>query len=373
MIGAGLLIRSFVRLIQTDPGFDPARVVALDIPLGRERYDTEEKRAAFFAQLVSRVRAMQGVEDAGLVDKLPLGNSIDILSFNIEGRPPFAPGAQAEAHYVIASPGYFETLKIPLRSGRAFTEHDDARAPSVALVSESLARKFFAGEDPVGKRLVPDEDLPPIEIVGVVGEARRRSLAYEAEPEFYVPFAQAAPRRMNLVVRAGAGDPLALTSSLRGAVAELDKDQLIWQTRTLDQLVSASVAGRRFNMTLLGLFAGVAMLLAALGLYGVMAYSVTRRTHEIGVRMALGARGADVLRMVVGQGMRLALLGVVIGLAAAFAVTRVLASLLYGVTATDPLTYAGFAALLASVAFLASYLPARRAAKVDPLIALRYE
>ncbi|HVF41692.1 MAG TPA: ABC transporter permease, partial [Pyrinomonadaceae bacterium] len=373
LIGAGLLIRSFVALIRTDPGFDPARVVALDLPLSRQRYDTEEKQTAFFAQLVGRVRAMPGVEAAGVVNNLPLGNSVDELTFNIEGRPPFAPGAMPQAHYTVVSPGYFEALKIPLRSGRMFTEHDDARSPNVMLVGEALARKVFAGENPVGRRLITDAAVPPFEIVGVVGDARRTSLAAEAEPEFYVPFAQAATRRMNLVVRSGAGDPLALTSSLRGAVTELDKDQLIWQTRTLDQLVSASVAGRRFNMTLLGLFASVAMLLAALGLYGVMAYSVTRRTHEIGVRMALGARGSDVLRMVVGQGMRLALLGVAIGLAAAFAVTRVLASLLYGVTTTDPLTYAGLAALLASVAFLASYLPARRATKVDPMEALRYE
>jgi putative ABC transport system permease protein len=373
LIGAGLLIRSFVRLMQTDPGFDPARVVALDIPLGSKRYDTPEKQSAFFAQLVGRVRGMQGVEAAGVVNNLPLGNSIDELTFNIEGRPPFQPGAMPQAHYTVVSPGYFEALKIPLRSGRMFTEHDDARSPNVMLVSEALARAVFAGENPVGRRLITDAAVPPFEIVGVVGDARRVSLASEAEPEFYVPFQQAAQRRLNLVVRAGAGDPAALTSSLRGAVAELDKDQLIWQTRTLDQLVSASVAGRRFNMTLLGLFASVAMALAALGLYGVMAYSVTRRTHEIGVRMALGARGSDVLRMVVGQGMRLALLGVAIGLAAAFAVTRVLASLLYGVTTTDPLTYAGLAALLASVAFLASYLPARRATKVDPMEALRYE
>jgi putative ABC transport system permease protein len=178
---------------------------------------------------------------------------------------------------------------------------------------------------------------------------------------------------MNLVVRASTGDAASMGATLRGAVAELDREQLVWQTRTLDQLVSASVAGRRFNMTLLGLFAAVAMLLAALGLYGVMAYSVTRRTHEIGVRMALGARGSDVLRMVVGQGMKLAAAGVVLGLVAAFAVTRVLASLLYGVTTTDPLTYAGLAALLAAVALLASYIPARRATKVDPMEALRYE
>jgi putative ABC transport system permease protein len=373
LIGAGLLMRSFVRLLQTDPGFDPARVVALDIPLGRQRYDTPEKQDSFFAQLLSRARAVPNVEAAGVVNNLPFGNSVDQLQFDIEGRPPFPPGAKPQAHYTVVSPGYFDALKIPLRSGRMLTEHDDARSPNVTLISEAFARKFFAGENPVGQRIMPDESVPPLEIVGVVGDARRTSLASEAEPEFYVPFGQAAQRRMNLVVRAGAGDPLALTSSLRGAVAELDKEQLIWQTRTLDQMVAASVAGRRFNMTLLGLFAGVAMLLAALGLYGVMAYSVTRRTHEIGVRMALGARGSDVLRMVVGQGMRLALLGVAVGLAAAFAVTRVLASLLYGVTTTDPLTYAGLAALLASVAFLASYLPARRATKVDPMEALRYE
>ena len=373
MISAGLLIRSFVRLMQTDPGFDPARVVALDIPLTRQRYDTPEKQTAFFSQLISRVRATRGVEAAGLVSNLPLGSSVDEIAFNIEGRPPFPPGAQPEAHYTIVSAGYFDALKIPLRSGRMFTEHDDARAPNVMLINEALARKVFAGENPLGRRLITEEGVPPFEIVGVVGDARRRSLAAEAAPEFYVPFQQAAQRRMNLVVRAGAGDPLALTTSLRGAVAELDKDQLIWQTQTLDHLVSASVAGRRFNMTLLGLFAAVAMLLAALGLYGVMAYTVTRRTHEIGVRMALGARGSDVLRMVVGQGMRLALAGVAVGLAAAFALTRVLASLLYGVSTTDPLTYAGLAALLGTVAFLASYLPARRATKVDPMEALRYE
>jgi putative ABC transport system permease protein len=316
---------------------------------------------------------MPNVEAAGLVSNLPFGNTIDELTFNIEGRPPFAPGAMPQAHYTIVSAGYFDALKIPLRSGRMFTERDDARSPNVMLVSEALARKSFAGENPIGRRLITDPDVPPFEIVGVVGDARRRSLAAEAEPEFYVPFQQARQRRMNLVVRAGAGDPVALTSSLRGAVAELDRDQLIWQTRTLDQLVAASVAGRRFNMTLLGLFAAVAMMLAALGLYGVMAYTVTRRTHEIGVRMALGARGSDVLRMVVGQGMKLAAAGVVLGLVVAFAVTRVLASLLYGVSTTDPLTYAGLAALLGTVAFLASYLPARRATKVDPMEALRYE
>ncbi|HVF43312.1 MAG TPA: ABC transporter permease, partial [Pyrinomonadaceae bacterium] len=213
LIGAGLLMRSFVRLMQTDPGFDPARVVALDIPLTRERYDTPEKQEAFFTRLLARVRSAPGVEAAGVVNNLPLGGSVDELAFDIEGRPPFPAGAQAQAHYTVVTPGYFDALKIPLRSGRTFGERDDSRSPYVTLVSEALARKYFAGENPVGRRLVPEESLPPFEIVGVVADARRTSLASEAEPEFYVPFSQARQRRMNLVVRAGAGDPRALTAS----------------------------------------------------------------------------------------------------------------------------------------------------------------
>ncbi|HST53143.1 MAG TPA: ABC transporter permease [Pyrinomonadaceae bacterium] len=377
LIGAGLLIRSFVRLLQTDPGFDASRVVALDIPLGRQQYGTPEKQAAFFDQLVERVRRLPGVEAVGVVNNVPLGHQIDELAFNIGGRQPFPPGDQAQAHATIVSPGYFDALRIPLREGRAFSQHDGANTPRVMLVSEALARKYFAGERAVGQRLVVEHDAPlgnvTYEIVGVVGDARRRSLEEAAEPEFYVLNDQLPQRRLNLVVRTSASDPASLTGALRGAVAELDKGQIIWQTRTLDQLVSASVARRRFNMTLLGVFAAVALLLAALGIYGVMAYSVTRRTHEVGVRMALGAQRGDVLRMIVGQGMTLACAGVAVGLAAAFAVTRVLSGLLYGVTATDPLTYAGLALLLAAIAFVSCYLPARRATKVDPMVALRYE
>jgi putative ABC transport system permease protein len=377
LIGAGLLIRSFVRLMQTDPGFDPSRVVALDIPLDRQRYATPEKQAAFFDQLVERVRQLPGVEAAGLVNNLPLSHSVDELTFNIAGRAPFQPGAEAEAHDTVVSPGYFEALKIPLREGRMFSRQDGANAPRVTLISQALARKYFEGQNPVGHQLVVDYDTQPAhvtyEIVGVVGDARRTSLETAAEPEFYVLYEQSPQRRMNLVARTSAPDAASTTAALRGAVAELDRVQTVWQTRTLDQLVSASVAGRRFNMTLLGVFAFVALALAALGIYGVMAYSVTRRTHEVGVRMALGAQRGDVLRMIVGQGMTLALVGVAAGLAAALALTRVLAGLLYGVTATDPLTYAGLALLLAAIAFVSCYLPARRATKVDPMVALRYE
>ncbi len=377
LIGAGLLIRSFVRLMQTDPGFDPSRVIALDIPLSRQRYDTEQKQAAFFNQLVERARQLPGVEAAGLVNNLPLTHNVDELTFNIAGRPPFPPGAEAEANDTVVSPGYFEAMKIPLREGRMFSAQDGPNAPRVMLVSEALARKYFAGQNPVGQRLVIDYDAPlgnvTYEIVGVVGDARRASLEAAAEPEFYVLNEQLPQRRLNLVVRTSAANPASMAAALRGAVAELDKEQTVWQTRTLDQLVSASVAARRFNMALLGVFAAVALALAALGIYGVMAYTVTRRTHEVGVRMALGASRGDVLRLIVGQGMALALAGVAVGLAAAFAVTRVLAGLLYGVTTTDPLTYACLALLLAAIAFVSCYLPARRATKVDPGVALRYE
>jgi putative ABC transport system permease protein len=377
LIGAGLLIRSFVRLMQTDPGFDPDRVVTLDIPLSRQRYDTPEKQAAFFDRLVERARQLPGVEAVGLVNNLPLSHNVDILTFNIAGRPPATPGAEPSANDTVVSPGYFEAMKIPLREGRMFSAQDGPDTPRVMLVSQALARKYFAGQNSVGQRLVVDYD-PPLgnvtyEIVGVVGDARRTSLEAAAEPEFYVLNDQLPQRRLNLVVRTSAANPASMTAALRGALAELDKNQTVWQTRTLDQLVSASVAGRRFNMALLGVFAFVALALAALGIYGVMSYSVTRRTHEVGVRMALGASRGDVLRLIVGQGMVLALAGVVVGLAAAFAVTRVLAGLLYGVTATDPLTYAGLALLLAAIAFVSCYLPARRATKVDPMVALRYE
>src|SRR5579885_551280 len=377
LIGAGLLIRSFVRLMQTYHGFDPSRVIALDIPLSRQRYDTEQKQAAFFNQLVERARQLPGVEAAGLVNNLPLTHNVDELTFNIAGRPPFPPGAEAEANDTVVSPGYFEAMKIPLREGRMFSAQDGPNAPRVMLVSEALARKYFAGQNPVGQRLVIDYDAPlgnvTYEIVGVVGDARRASLEAAAEPEFYVLNEQLPQRRLNLVVRTSAANPASMAAALRGAVAELDKEQTVWQTRTLDQLVSASVAARRFNMALLGVFAAVALALAALGIYGVMAYTVTRRTHEVGVRMALGASRGDVLRLIVGQGMALALAGVAVGLAAAFAVTRVLAGLLYGVTTTDPLTYACLALLLAAIAFVSCYLPARRATKVDPGVALRYE
>jgi putative ABC transport system permease protein len=241
------------------------------------------------------------------------------------------------------------------------------------LVSESFVSSYFANEDPIGLRIVFDQQTPPIQIVGVVEDARRTAIEKRAEPEFYVPFAQAPIRRMNLVARSNGPSSAALIASLRAAVLEMDRDQLIWQTRTLDQLVDASVASRRFNLWLLGSFAGVALILALLGIYGVMTYSVRQRTHELGIRLALGARTSDVLRLVIGNGMFLAVVGVVVGLAGALGLTRLMATLLFEVKPTDVLTYAAVAIGLLLVALAACYLPARRATKVDPLVALRYE
>ncbi|MGH9930299.1 MAG: ABC transporter permease [Pyrinomonadaceae bacterium] len=379
LIGAGLLLKSFVRLLHTSPGFDATRIVALDIPLSRQRYDTPRKQSYFFHQLIDRTKALAGVESVGVVNLLPLGNSDEALTFSIAGRPKFPAGSEPVANYTVVSSGYFEALKILLRQGRSFGSEDKEKAPAVVLISEELARQYFAGESPIGKRLTIDSDSgSPAdaisrEIVGVVGDVRRESLDIATVPEFYVPYEQAPERRMNLVVRMTADNPANTTATLRQALKELDGDQMVWQTRTLDQLVAASIAGRRFNMLLLGLFAGLALVLAALGIYGVMAYSVTRRTHEIGIRMALGARMIDVLRLVIKDGMTLALIGVVVGLGGAFALTRLMSTLLFGVTPTDASTFVGISLGLLAVALIASYIPARRATKVDPLVALRYE
>ena len=373
LVGAGLLLKSFVRLLHTDPGFDPGQVVALDIPLNRQRYDTPIKQALFFTQLVERTQTVPGVEAVGLVNNVLLTSSIDKLEFNIAGRPPFPLGATPAANYTVVSPGYFGAMKIPLRRGRTFSAQDTNDAPPVMLISEALARNYFAGEDPIGLRLILDPAAPPIEIVGIVGDARRRALETAAEPEFYVPFEQAPARRMNLVVRSTASNPASVIGALRGALVEMDREQTIWQTRTLEQLVADSVADRRFNLLLLGAFASVALILALLGIYGVMTYSVRQRTHEIGIRMALGARAIDVVRLVIGGGMALAFIGVAIGLVGSFALTRLMGTLLFEVTPTDAIVYATVAVSLQFAALVACYIPARRATRVDPLVALRYE
>lgn len=374
LVGAGLLIKSFWGLLNTDPGFAIDRVLALTLPLSSTQYPQPEDRARFFQQVVRRVSEVPGVEAVGLTDQLPLGGNESIFDFNIEGRPTAAPGSVPTAGYQGVSPDYFRTLNISLREGRVFTDADKADAPQVVVVNEAFARRYFPGEDPVGKRLLPTGSRrPPREIIGVVADTRHQDLSAAAYPDVYSSFLQDPSSTMEMVVRTKTADPNEVAPAVRAAIRELSRDQLIWQTRTMNELVSRSVAPRRFNTILLAAFAAVALLLAAIGIFGVMNYTVSQRAHEIGIRLALGAQGADVLRMVVGQGMKLALLGVGIGLAGAFALTRVMASLLYGVSATDASVFVSVALAFALVAFVANYLPARRATKVDPTIALRYE
>jgi predicted permease len=372
LVGAGILMKSFVRLRNTDPGFDPSNTLTASLSLASVRYDTDEKIADFYRRLVERVRAIPGVESVGAVTPLPLSENGYSFSFTVVGQPPLPPGQGQSASARLVTPEYFRAQRIPLRAGRVFTDADKAGAPGAIVVNEAFARHFFPGVEPIGQRLSLGVNDIEGEIVGVVGDIRGVRLATPAVPEYYVPEAAGVFSDMTLVVRTK-GDPASLTPALRQAVAEMDKDQPLYDVRTMDSLVARSVARQRFSMTLVGVFAALAMLLAAVGIFSVMSFMVAQRTHEIGVRMALGARPRDILSMVVHQGLVLTLAGVCVGLAGAFALTRLMSGLLYEVSATDPVVYGGITALLAAVAVLACYVPARRATKVDPLIALRYE
>jgi putative ABC transport system permease protein len=371
LAGAGLLVKSFVGLRSVNPGFDPASVLTARVDLARARYAKPEQAAAFFGELQRRVAGLPGVEAAGLVSELPLSGQPNDMYFSVAGRPPQAADEKVTADYRRVNHDYFRALRIPLLRGRGFTEQEVTGDARVAVVNETLARAFFPGEDPLGQRLVINfGKAEEYEIVGVAGDVRHRSLEGGVYQMMYVPTLRVGGT--NLVVRTSS-DPLAVAAAVRGEVAAVDRDQPVSAVRTMEEVVSGSVAQQRFRTLLLAAFAGVALLLAGIGIYGVIAYSVTHRTHEIGIRMALGAGAGDILRMVIGQGMALALAGVAVGLLAAWALTRVLSSLLFGVTATDVGTFAAVSFLIAGVAFLACLLPARRATKVDPMVALRYE
>jgi len=374
LAGAGLLVHSFWRLLQTDAGFDPKGVLALDIPLSRTTYPKPEQRAAAFQQIVQRMKTLPGVRDASMVSNVPLSDRDVELSFNIEGRPPYKPGEEYVADYTVADGDYFRTMDIALLRGRSFTDGDTKDAPQVMVVSNAFVKRYFPNEDALGKRIIFDgNEETPREIVGVVEDVHRKGLDLAVQPEMYVPHLQNPERRMNVVIRTEAQDASQITPAARAAVKAFDANQIIWRAHTLEQLLGTSVAPRRFNMLLLGIFAGVALLLAAVGLYGVMSYSVSWRTQEIGIRMALGANRVDVLRLVVRQGMTMTLMGLALGLAGAFAMSRVLIGMLYGVSPTDPLTFTGVSIVLLAVALLACLIPARRATRVDPIVALRSE
>lgn len=374
LVGAGLLIHSFWRLLQTEAGFDPRGVLAVDIPLTRATYAKPEQRSAAFQQLIGRMKTLPGVRDVSVVSNVPLTDLDYVLSFQVEGREPYKPGEEAAADYTVVGTDYFQTMNIALLRGRVFTDHDTANSPQVMVVSNAFVKQYFPNEDAVGKRIIFDgDDKTPREIVGVVADIRRDGLDVDIYPEMYVSHLQNPERRMNVVIRTEAQDASQLTQAVRAEVKAFDPNQIIWRAQTLEQLLSTSVAPRRFNMMLLGIFAGVALVLAAVGLYGVMSYSVSWRTREIGIRMALGANRADVLRLVVRQGMTMTLIGLALGLVGAFSISRVLRSLLHGVSPTDPLTFVAVSIVLLAVALLACLVPARRATRVDPIIALRTE
>jgi putative ABC transport system permease protein len=378
LIGAGLLIKSFVYLINVKPGFDPEHVMTAGLALPPVKYGESEQQAAFFHQVLEKVGTLPGVESAAVITPLPLSGSMMQNIISIEGRPKPAPGERLITSTRLVSPDYLRAMSIPLIRGRGFTEQDKTGAPRVFLINETLARQYFPGEDPIGKRIsvsvraTQDKKDEVGEIVGIVGDVKHQSLDKEAGPECYIPYLQIPDPYMTLVVRTKA-EPAGMAGALRTAIQQVDPEEPVFDIATMNQIMARSIATRRFNMLLLGIFAALALILAGVGIFGVMNYSVTQRVHEIGIRMALGAQTSDVLKMVIGQGMLFTLLGVGLGLLAAFALTRLMSGLLVGVSATDPVTFAGVSLLLIVVAFIACYIPARRATRVDPMIALRYE
>ena len=367
LTGAGLLIKSFMRLQGVNAGFDPHNLLTMQVTLPKTQYPDNERQNAFVQQTLRRVETLPGVKSAAATINLPLIGTWG-MGYKVIGHEN-APMQVADNANI--TPGYFRAMGIPVLEGRDFSDSDTGKGPKVVIISEALARKHFSGENPLGQRINAGAER---EVVGVVADVRPRGLELEVKPQIYLPYAQkptSAPF-VTFTVRTESS-PLTLTGVVEKEIRSLDKDLPVANVRTMEQIVAASLARQRLTMLLLGVFACVAVALASVGIYGVVSYSVSQRTHELGIRVALGARGKDVLALVLGQGVRLAFAGVTLGLVGAFWLTGLLKDLLFGVGATDPLTFAAVALLSVALALAACYLPARRAAKVDPMVVLRYE
>lgn len=379
LVGAGLMVKSLYRLINVNPGFQPDRVLTMEMYLSSQRYSKDPAILNFWQQVLDGVRALPDVESAAVGTNIPLTDSHSRSDITIEGMTLPKPGSFPHPDGHSVSPDYVRTMGMTLVRGRTFTQADNEQAPPVAMVDDKLARQYWPNQDPIGKRFMwgmfnPTSTKAPkwVTVVGVVDDTKMYGLANPSRLEVYDPFRQDVNRDMDLVVRSRS-DSAALTSEIRGVVASIDKDEPIFAITTMNQLVSNDVSAPRLALVLLGVFSGLAMVLAAIGIYGVVSYSVAQRTHEIGVRMTLGAQPRDVLRMVLSQGGKMAGIGIGVGIVAAFGLTQLMSTLLYSVGASDPETFAAVAILLVLVAILACYIPARRAMKVDPMVALRYE
>jgi len=373
LIGAGLLIRSFIRLRSTSPGFEPAGLLTMRVPLAGLRNAAPERKVAFVEELTGRIGALPGVRSVGGVNGLPLTGLGNGVPFIPEGQPAPAPSQWPVGVLRSVTPAYFRTMGIPLVAGRTFSSSDDVQAPLVIVVNRTLAHRFWPASNPIGAHLILDFRKPrSAEVIGVVGDVKPERLEAEDWPTIYNAYSQAPVNTMTLAARC-LGPPLALASAAQREVQRLDPDQPVADVRTMDDVVSKAVSGARFNTGLLTAFAAIAFALAAVGIYGVISYDVSERINEIGIRMALGAQPGDLLRLVVGEGARMALYGITAGLTVSFAVTRLMAAMLYGVNPTDAYTFWGISILLALVALAASYLPSRRALALNPVNALRHE
>jgi putative ABC transport system permease protein len=370
LIGASLMIRSFFRLQEVNLGLDPLNVLTMNTTLTVDRYPAP-RQIAFFRQVVQRISALPGVRSVGAVDNLPLGGS-DVHSFGIVGRSAWDPGDEPSGEFSVVTPQYFNAIGIPLTKGRYFTEDDGDETPRVAIINAAVASRYWPQEDPLGKKITIDFERLPREIVGVVGNVRHLGIDQQEPLQVYIPHSQRGGAAMYFVVRT-TSDPLNLVPSVRAAVEAVDNDQPVYDIQTMEQRLSDSVSPRRFNMFLLGIFAAIALLLAGGGTYGVMSYFVTQQTHDIGIRMAMGADQVKILKLVVGKGSVILLYALAVGVAAALAFSRFMSGLLFGISALDLASIFGASFLLTTVGLLACYIPARRASRVDPMVALRYE